>query len=407
VKAKDLLNVVLGIITGIGGFLEVGNMATAAAAGAEFGYKLIWVFALSTICLIFLIEMCGRLAAISKHAVADAVRERFGFPFTVVPRTVEVLVNLLVLASEIGGVCLALKLATGWPIAAWALPAAFLIWLVIWISKLDWIENTTAIIGMITVCFVIAAWKMHPNLHDVARGLIPQRAPHDAARYWFIAVSMAGAVISPYMFHFYSSGAIEEEWNEDSLPSNRLTAILGMGFGCVMSIGVLVASAMLFEPRGIRIDKYEQLAIVLTPIFHGWGFWIFVVSLFVCCFGAAVELALGTAYMLGQTLGWNWSENRKPKEGTRFAVTYTLMLLAGGLVMVTGVDPLKLTMLSMALTSVILPVMIVPFLLLLNDEEYVHEHRNGWLGNTVVIVTTLVASVMAIVAIPLELLGGG
>ena len=90
---KKFLQVALGIVTGIGGFLEVGSIATAAEAGASFKYALLWAIALGTICLIFLIEMTGRLAAVSKHAVADAVRERLGFPFAVIPRAAEIIVN--------------------------------------------------------------------------------------------------------------------------------------------------------------------------------------------------------------------------------------------------------------------------------------------------------------------------
>ena len=405
-KEKDLLNLALGVITSIGGFLEVGSMATSAAAGADFGFKLLWVIVFSTLCLIFLIEMSGRLAAVSKRALADAVRERFGFVFTVIPRLLEVLVNLLVMAAEIGGVCLALKIITGIPVVIWAIPVGLVLWIVVWLGTLEWIENTTAILGLMTIAFVVAAWKLHPDPHEVLRGLIPSRSPHDAARFWFIAVSIAGSTISPYMFHFYSSGAIEEEWNEESLTSNRMTAIIGMGFGCLMSIGVLIVSAMVFAPRNIHIDSYEQLSMMLSPALGRWGFPLFIGSLAVCCFGAAIELALSTAYMLGQTFGWNWGENSEPTKGARFALTYTVVIVLGALIMCTGLDPLKLTMFSMALTAVILPAVVVPFLLLVNDEHFVGKHRSGWIGNTVVVVVVLVASIIAIVAIPLELAGG-
>lgn len=405
-KKKDLLSIALGIITSIGGFLEVGSMATSAAAGADFGYRLIWVIAFSTLCLIFLIEMSGRFAAVSKRTLVDAVRERFGFVFTVIPRTLELIVNLLVLAAEIGGVCLALKLVTGIPVAAWAIPVGLLLWIVLWLGTLEWLENTTAILGLMTIGFVVAAWKLHPDPHEVLRALIPHGAPHDSARYWFIAVSIAGSTISPYMFTFYSSGAVEEKWDEESLTANRMTAVIGMGFGCLMSIGVLIVSAMIFAPRSIHIDSYEQLSVVLSPALGRWGFPLFVGSLAVCCFGAAIELALSTAYMLGQTFGWNWGENSEPTKGARFALTYTVVIVLGALIMCTGLDPLKLTMFSMALTAVILPAVIVPFLLLVNDEHFVGKHRSGWIGNTVVVVVVLVASIIAIVAIPLELAGG-
>jgi Mn2+/Fe2+ NRAMP family transporter len=404
---KKVLQIALGVVTGIGGFLEVGSIATAAQAGASFRYALIWAIALGTICLIFLIEMTGRLAAVSKHSIADAVRERFGFKFTVIPRVAELIVNLLVIAAEIGGVALALKFVTGIEVRVWAIPVALLIWLTIWAGTLDFIEDATSILGLVAFAFIVAAVKMHPDYHAALRGLVPSAPRQDAAHYWYITVGILGATISPYMFHFYGSGAIEDKWGEDSLGANRVTAALGMSFGAVMSVAVLVCSALVLAPRGIEVARYEQAALVLIPALGRWGLPLFAATLGVCCFGAAIEVSLATAYMLAQTLGWNWGENKKPDKEARFSMTYVVMLLLGGSLLLTGIDPLKLTMFAMAITAVILPLIVMPFMLLLNDKTYVHEHTNGPIGNTVVVLTLLLASIVAIITIPLEIAGGG
>src|ERR1041385_3945285 len=131
-KPKQAFEIALGVITSVGGFLEVGSIATAAQAGAAFGFQLLWPIALGTICLIFLIEMSGRLAAVSHHPLPAAVRERFGFHFFAVPLFAETLIDFLVLASEIGGVCLGLQLLTGVSFAVWAFPIGLTIWLVLW-----------------------------------------------------------------------------------------------------------------------------------------------------------------------------------------------------------------------------------------------------------------------------------
>jgi Mn2+/Fe2+ NRAMP family transporter len=57
---KKLLQISLGIVTSVGGFLEIGSVTTAAQAGAAFGYQLLWAILLGTLCLIFLVEMAGR-----------------------------------------------------------------------------------------------------------------------------------------------------------------------------------------------------------------------------------------------------------------------------------------------------------------------------------------------------------
>src|SRR5215212_5683703 len=122
---KKLLEIALAIVTSIGGFLEVGSLATAVQAGASFRFQLIWAIVLGTVCLIFLVEMAGRFAAISKHTIIDGIRERFGFRFFVVPLIGISILNLLVLAAEIGGVCISLQLLTGYAVQLWALPVAF------------------------------------------------------------------------------------------------------------------------------------------------------------------------------------------------------------------------------------------------------------------------------------------
>ncbi len=70
-----------------------------------------------------------------------------------------------------------------------------------------------------------------------------------------------------------------------------------------------------------------------------------------------------------------------------------------------GPDPLTLTMLTMALTAVILPVVVAPLIVLMNDQHYLSEHRNGWVANVAVITVTLVAFVLAAMAIPLQFAG--
>jgi len=71
---KRILDLALGIVTSVGGFLEIGSIATAAQAGASFGFQLAWAIALGTLCIAFLVEMAGRFAAVSKHTIADAMR---------------------------------------------------------------------------------------------------------------------------------------------------------------------------------------------------------------------------------------------------------------------------------------------------------------------------------------------
>jgi Mn2+/Fe2+ NRAMP family transporter len=403
---KKIFQIALGIVTSVGGFLEIGSITTAAQAGASFGYQLVWSIVLGTVCVAFLVEMSGRFAAVSKHTIPDAMRERFGINFYVVPLFVLLGVSLLVLGAELGGVAAALEMATGIKLPVWAIPVALLSWGLLWRASFSVIENGVSILGLVTVAFAVGAVKLHPDYGAVLHGVVPTLPRRDASHYWFVAVSVLGASISPYLYYFYSSGAIEEKWDETYLAANRMIAAIGMSFGGFLSVAVLVLAAILFHPHNIDVDKYQQLPDLLTPIFGRSGFWLVIASLGIACLGATLEISLALAYLIAQGFGWNWGEDLEPRDDARFSLTYTLIVVAAMLFVLIGLDPLKLTQISMALTAASLPVGVFPFLILMNDKRYLQTHTNGYLGNAVVLVISLISAVLAIVSIPLEILGG-
>jgi len=73
---KKIGNLVLGIVTSIGGFVEAGSLSTSAQAGAQFGLRLLWAIAAAVFILALLAEMCGCLAAVSGRPLVSAIRER-------------------------------------------------------------------------------------------------------------------------------------------------------------------------------------------------------------------------------------------------------------------------------------------------------------------------------------------
>ncbi|WP_025662100.1 divalent metal cation transporter [Rhizobium sp. IBUN] len=387
--------------------LQIGSIATAAQAGARFKYQLVWSVLLATICIVFLVEMAGRFAAVSRHTIADGIRERFGFNAFLISLVANILLNFMVIAAEIGGVAIALELATDISYRWWALPVSLAAWLFLWKGTFGLIEKGVALLGLVTLCFVVAAFMAKPDWWQIASGALPSLPRHDAGNYWFIAVSIFGASISPYLFMFYSSGAVEDQWDESFLGTNRAIAGLGMSFGGMISIAVLIVAGIVLSARGIsQVDDYHQLPLLMLPIFGFWGFLLFIASLGIACFGATLEIGLQQAYLVAQGFGWNWGENKKPREDPAFSTVYTLSLPLAALPMALGADPLQITILAMALTAASLPLTVVPFLFLLNDERYVGQHKNGKFSNAAVIIIIALAFVLAVVALPLQIFGG-
>jgi Mn2+/Fe2+ NRAMP family transporter len=404
---KKLAEVALGVVTGIGGFLEVGSLATSVQGGAEFGFQLGWAVLIGSVSLMVLMEASGRLAAVSNRTLADQLRERFGIRFFLLPLVVGLVVSVLVLAAEIGGVTLALQMATGVRYQLWALPVAFLAWLLLWRGTFGAVEKGAAMLGLVSVIFAVGAAALHPRWTSVGAGLVPTLPAHDTARYWYLAVSILGASISPYLFMFYSAGAIEDGWTHEHLGINRVTSVLGNLFGGGLSLMVVVVAALVFLPRHIRVDAYEQMALVLTPALSHPGFVFFLATLGVTCFGTTLEIALAIAYLLAQGLGWEWSENMRPSKDSRFSTTYSLVILLAAIPVLLGVNILGVTNISMVLTAASLPVTVVPMVVLMNDRDVMGKSVNGVVGNVALVALAVMSCVILLAAIPLQLLGGG
>jgi Mn2+/Fe2+ NRAMP family transporter len=366
---------------------------------------LLWAILLGTVLVIFLIEMCGRLAAVSHHTLADAIRERMGFRYFVVPLCAELVVDWLVVAAEIGGVATALEILTGVPFQIWAIPVAFAMWLVLWLGGFGTIENGIAALGAVTVSFAVAAVMLWPGIRTLGRGLIPA-GPSAGPHYWYLAVSIVGSLASPYLLNFYAAGAVEEKWKARDLPVNRIVASVGMSFGSVLAMALLIVCAVVLAPAGVKVETYAQMAGAFTAPFGAWGVPLFAASLAVAAFGAGMEVSLNVAYVVSQGFGWNWSENQRPAADARFALVYTLVLVASTILVVIGLDPLMVTNFSMALNALIAPAVVFPLLVLMNDRRYLRQFTNGWFSNTMVIVATAIVFILAAVAIPLQLLGG-
>ncbi|HEX7018469.1 MAG TPA: divalent metal cation transporter, partial [Gemmatimonadaceae bacterium] len=180
----------------------------------------------------------------------------------------------------------------------------------------------------------------------------------------------------------------------------------GNVFGAIVSMGVMVTSAMVLEPLHINVDSYEQAALMFVPAFGNWAIALFALSLAIGCIGAAIEIALNMGFVLSQAFGWSWGANKPRAENARFSCALTFILVAAAIIALIGFDPLRLTMISVALTVLVMPLMVLPFLAVMNDTKFVKDKTNTPLGNALLALLTVAGALFAVVVIPLEILGG-
>ena len=72
------LQIALGILTAIGGFVDIGDLVTNGLVGARYGLSLGWAVLLGLVGICLYAEMSGRVAAVTHRGTFDLVRERLG-----------------------------------------------------------------------------------------------------------------------------------------------------------------------------------------------------------------------------------------------------------------------------------------------------------------------------------------
>jgi Mn2+/Fe2+ NRAMP family transporter len=406
---KGVLGLALGVLTAIGGFLDIGDLVTSSVVGSRFGLNLIWVILVGVVGICLFAQMSGRVAAVSGRATFEIVRERLGARLGFANLGASFLINLLTLTAEVGGVALSMQLASSIEPTLWIPIAAFLVWLVIWRVKFSILENVTGLLGLTLVMFAVAIFLLHPNWADLARqavGTTPQQSSETPATYWYFAIALFGSALTPYEVFFFSSGAVEERWTVRDLNQSRTNVLIGFPLGGVLSIAISACAAVVLLPQHIAVTSLSQ---VLLPVAQAGGKIAVIVVLigFVAAtFGAALETTLSSGYSLAQYFGWSWGKFRRPAHAARFHLTMLLGLLIGVGILLTGADPVQITEFSVVFSAVALPLTYLPILIVANDHQYMGAYVNGKVTNVFGMIFLVIILIASIAAVPLMVITG-
>jgi manganese transport protein len=405
---KRLLGVALGILTAIGGFLDIGDMVTNAVVGSRFGLSLAWVVVVGVVGICLFAQMSGRVAAVSGRATFEIIRERLGPRAAGANLTASFLINLLTLTAEVGGIALALQLASSVEPRLWIPVAALAVWLVLWRVKFSIMENVTGLLGLTLVVFAVALFQLGPDwreLTEQATHLAPS-GTETWPTYWYYAIALFGAAMTPYEVFFFSSGAVEERWTVKDIGQSRLNVLAGFPLGGVLSIAIAACAAVVFLPRGIEVSSLSQIVLPVAIAGGKLALAVAIVGIVAATFGAALETSLSSGYTLAQYLGWSWGKFRRPSQAARFHLTMIIALLVGVAILMTSVDPIKITEFSVVFSAIALPLTYLPILVVANDPEYMGEHVNGRATNALALVYLVIILAASLAAIPLMIATG-
>ena len=406
---KKVLQVTLGILTAIGGFVDIGDLVANAAAGARFRMNLAWVVVVGVIGIVVYAEMSGRVAAMSSRPVFELVRERLGPRAGLVNLVASFFINFLTLTAEVAGVAIAVSLVASVSYALLLPFAAVLVWLVIWRMPFEWMERVFGLLGLALAVFLVTVWKAGPDwgaLFDAAA------SPHVPAgesgfSYAYFGIALFGAAMTPYEVFFFSSGAVEDRWTPRDLALNRANVYIGFPLGGLLSLAIMASAHLVLAPRGVSVDDLAQVALPVAVVVGKLGLAAALVGIFAATFGAALETALSAGYSLSQYLGWQWGKFVAPRNAARFHTTLLAAIVVGAVIGMSGVDPVKVTEYSIVLSAAALPLTYLPIFVVANDPQFMGGQANGRLANTLGTIYLVLLSVVSLAAIPLIVITKG
>jgi manganese transport protein len=400
---KKFFEIFLGILTAFGGFVDIGDLVANAETGARFGMGLAWVVVIGVIGIVLFAEMSGRVAAMSGRPVFDVIRERLGARMALTDLVASFLINFLTLAAEIGGLALVVQLATDLNYLLWVPLAAVAVWIVIWKLSFSLMEKIFGITGLLLVVAAVALWQLDPDwgrlLSDAAHPGPP--ASESWPTYLFFAVALLGAAMTPYEVFFFSSGAVEEHWTRRDLMVNRANVYLGFPLGGLLSLAIMAGAAVVLKPRGIDADHLSQMALPVAVGLGKLGLATLYVGMFAAIFSAALETALSAGYTIAQYFGWQWGKFVRPHEAARFHLVVIVSIIASVGLVLTTIDPIKVTEYSIVLSAAALPLTYFPILVVANDPAYMGEHVNSKVTNAVGFAYLVLLLIVSTATIPL------
>jgi Mn2+/Fe2+ NRAMP family transporter len=400
---KRLLGVALGILTAIGGFVDIGDLVTNALVGARFGLSLAWATLVGLVGICLYAEMSGRVAAVTSRGTFDLVRERLGPRAGLANLIASFLVTALTFTAEIGGVALSLELATSVNYLLWVPMLGLAIWLIIWRVKFSILENVFGVLGLALIVFGVALWQLHPHwgglVHQIA-------APHKPATeglpvYFYYAIALFGAAMTPYEVFFFSSGGVEEKWTKKDIITARINVYVGFPLGGLLSLAIAATAALVLMPHNITVDTLGQVGLPVAVAGGKLAVAVAILGFVAATFGAAIETGLSCGYSVAQYFGWQWGKFVRPRNAARFhlVVLVTLVAAVGGVL--TTIDPVKITEYSVVFSAIALPLTYFPILVIANDPDYMGDRVNGVVTNVLGSVFLVLIVVASVAAIPL------
>ena len=272
-----------GILVAVG-FIDPGNWATNMAAGADYGYGLLWVVTLSTIMLILLQHNAAHLGIVTGLCLSEAA-SAYLKPWAARAVLLSAVAAAVATAmAEILGGAIALNLLFHIPLKlASLMTAGFCSWL-LWSNSYKKLEKIiVGFVSLIGISFVYELSLVQIDWPQAALGWVQPAFPEGSIA---VIMGVLGAVVMPHNLFLHSEIIQSRQWNIENdaiikrqLKYEFLDTLLAMGIGWAINSAMILVAAATFFANKVKVDELQQAQEMLKPLVGPWAALIFAVAL--------------------------------------------------------------------------------------------------------------------------------
>src|SRR5271167_2579974 len=385
-----------------------GGIFTYSAAGAQFGYLLLWTMIPITVALIVVQEMCARMGAVTGKGLSDLIREEFGLRITFLMMIGILITNFGNVIAEFAGIAGSMEL---FGVSKYiSVPiCAVIVWLIVVKGQYKSVEKVFLAASFFYVTYIFAGALAKPAWIEAVKATV--KPPHLAAfkqnAYLYMVIGVVGTTIAPWMQFYLQSSIVEKGVTRRQYKASKLDVIVGCIFTDVVAWFIIVACAATLYLHGHRdIRDAADGAQALRPLAGDYAYILFSLGLFNASLFAASILPLSTAYTVCEGLGFESGVERKFSEAPAFYWLYTVLIAAGGAVILIPRIPLvKITVFSQVVNGAVLPFVLNFMLFLINKKELMGEYVNKPTFNIIAWATTGIMIVLTVLYVYSQLRG--
>ena len=378
---------------------DAGSIITAAQTGAQWGYKLIGLMLILIPILYIVQELTTRIGIVTKKGHGELIEETFGKGWawlSVCTLFVSTIGALITEFSGIMGVGLLFGVSK-WITVPLAVAALILLSVT---GKYKVVERVAIVVGAFELVFIPAMIFAKPDYTSVMMSLVGSQ-PLNSSAYWLMISANVGAVIMPWMVFYQQGAVVDKGLTEKNLKASRIDTIFGSIITqlicCVVIIAVAATIGM--KDPNASLNTVQQISQALTPFLgEATGKILFAVGLTGAALVAAIVVTLASSWGFGEIFKKPSSLNCKWSEAPAFYIFYSTLLIIAGIIVLSGIPLVPLTLGVEILNTVLLPI-VLGFLIALAWKVLPKKHALHLWEKIILIIIYIVITVLGVLTL--------